>query len=69
MPGEADNAAITDSVLFESRVKITGKTPPDGNTKGVEIAVPLKYLGNFCRILEMPLINFEINLILNWSPG
>ena len=29
--------------------------------------VPLKYLNNFWRTLEMPLINFEINLILTWS--
>ena len=26
--------------------------------------VPLKYLSNFCKTLEMPLINREINLIL-----
>ena len=35
--------------------------------KNVEIMVPLKYLNNFWRTLEMPLINFEINLILTWS--
>ena len=29
--------------------------------------VPLKYLNNFWRFLEMPLINCEINLILIWS--
>ena len=29
-------------------------------------AVPLKYLSNFWRILEMLLINCEINLILTW---
>ena len=29
--------------------------------------VPLKYLSNFCRTLEMPLINCEDELILNWS--
>ena len=29
--------------------------------------VPLKYLSNFLRTLEMPLINCEINLILTWS--
>ena len=29
--------------------------------------VPLKCLINFCRTLEMPLINCEINLILTWS--
>ena len=31
--------------------------------------VPLKYLSNFCRTLEMPLINCEVNLILTWSPS
>ena len=35
--------------------------------KGVKIAVPLKYLSNFWRSLEMPLINFKIHLELNWS--
>ena len=34
----------------------------------VEIIVPLKYLSNFWRPLEMPLINSEVNLILTWSP-
>ena len=29
--------------------------------------VSLKYLSNFWKTLEMPLINFEINLILTWS--
>ena len=29
--------------------------------------VPLKYLSNFGRTLEMPLINCKINLILTWS--
>ena len=31
--------------------------------------VPLKYLSNFWRTLEMPLINCEVELILNWSRG
>ena len=31
------------------------------------MAVPLKYLSIFCRTLEMPLINCEINLILTCS--
>ena len=35
--------------------------------KNVEIMVPLKYLSNFWRTLEMPLINCESNLILTWS--
>ena len=29
--------------------------------------VPLKYLNNFWRTLEMPLINCEIKLFLGWS--
>ena len=47
-------------------MKITGKTPAAGNEKDVEIMVPLKYLSNFWRTLEMPLINCEVNLILTW---
>ena len=39
----------------------------DDGTKNVEIMVPLKYLSNFRRTLEMSLINCEINLDLNWS--
>ena len=29
--------------------------------------VLLKYLSNFWRTLEMPLINCEVNLVLTWS--
>ena len=61
------NDNIADSESFKSKVKITGKTPNNGNTKDVEIIVPLKYLSNFWRTLEMPLINCEVNLILTWS--
>ena len=35
--------------------------------KTVKIIVSLKYPSNFCRTLEMPLINCEINFDLNWS--
>ena len=54
----------TDS--FKSKAKITGRTGNVG-TKDVEIMVPLKYLSNFWRTLEMPLINCEVNFILTWS--
>ena len=37
------------------------------NEKDVEIMVPSKYLSNFWRTLEIPLINCEVNLILTWS--
>ena len=56
---------IADSESFKYKVKITGKTPDDGNMKDVEIIVPLKYLSNFWRTLKMPLINCE--LMLTWS--
>ena len=61
------NDNLVRSESFKSKIKITGKTPAAGNTKDVEIIVPLKYLSNFWRTLEMPLINCEINLILTWS--
>ena len=56
-------ANLTNS--FNFKAKITGQTGNDG-TKDVEIMVPLKYLSNFWRFLEMPLINCEVNLILTW---
>ena len=62
------NDNITESESFKSKIKTTGKFPDDGNTKNVEIVVPLKYLRiNFWRTLEMPLINCEIILDLTSS--
>ena len=55
---------LTDS--FNFKVKMIGQTGDDG-TKSVEIMVPVKYLSNIWRTLEMPLINCEINLNLIWS--
>ena len=42
----------------------------DRNKRGrkeVEIAVPLKHLGNFWNSLNIPLINCEVSLALSWS--
>ena len=61
------NNNLAGSESFKSKVKITGKTPANDNKKDVEIMVPLKYLSNFWRTLEMPLIDCEANLILIWS--
>ena len=58
-----DNA--TDS--FNFKAKRTNQTDDDGKVNNVEIMVPLEYLSNFWRTLEMPLINCEVNLILTWS--
>ena len=62
------NDNITQSESFKSKIEIIGKTSADGDTKDVEIIVQLKYLSNFWRTLEMPLINCEVILILTWSP-
>ena len=48
---------------FKSKIKITGKAPTASNAKDVERAVPLKYLNNLCKTLEVPLNNYEINLV------
>ena len=78
-PAVNDNEAIVDfneanaTDSFNFKNKITGQTAAnnnDGNIAGradIEIVVPLKYLSNFWRTLEMPLINCEIELILDWS--
>ena len=59
-----NEANATDSFSFKT--KITGQTNDDG-TININIMVPLKYLGNFWRTLEMPWINCEVELILTWS--
>ena len=60
-----NGANATDS--FNFKAKITAQTDNDGETNNVEIMVPLKYLSNFWRTLEMSLINCEVDLILTWS--
>ena len=56
-----NGANATDS--FNYKTKITGQTDDDGSIGNVEIMVPLKYLSNFWRTLEMPLINSELELV------
>ena len=36
------------------------------NRNGVKISTPLKYLSNFWRSLEMPLLNCKVELSLKW---
>ena len=62
-----DFTATNTTDSFNFKTKITGQTNNDGETNGVEIMVPLKYLSNFWRTLEMALINCEVELILTWS--
>ena len=39
------------------------------NSNGVKIVLPLRYLSNFWRSLEMPLINCKVELSLTWDPN
>ena len=52
--------------LFKYKASNIGNTENNGTKNGVKIAVPLKYLSNFWRSLEMPLINCKIELSLKW---
>ena len=51
---------------FKYKANLTANTEPNGAKKGVKIAVPLKYLSNFQRPLEMPLINCKVELSWKW---
>ena len=68
-----DNAS--DGKLFEYKTKLVGNTPERPGNEGyanrppvhVEVTIPLKYLSNFWRSLDWPLINCEIELDLSWT--
>ena len=62
------NYSIMDSKSFDYKVNFIKNGVTQGNlTKnGVKIVVPLTYLSNFWRSLNIPLINCEIELILTW---
>ena len=61
------NANLADSESLTSKTEMTGTTNAAGNEEDVEIMVPLMYLSNFWRALEIPLMNCEVNFILTWS--
>ena len=61
------NDNIANSESFGFKINKIGKTPAAGNTIDVKTAVPLKFLRNFWRTLEIPLSNCEINLIFTLS--
>ena len=64
-----DNANVTNddnAPSFKYKANLIGNTENNGTKNGVKIAVPLKYLSNFWRSLEMPLINCKVELSLKW---
>ena len=71
-PPEANAIAdLTDntSSSFTYKIELLGNPVLDGAIAklSVKIVVPLKYLSNFFRSLEMPLINCKVKLNLTWK--
>ena len=75
-PPEDDAVAdltADNSSSFKYKINLLGNvTEVDGDAAGVrrlnvKVVVPLKYLSNFFRSLEMPLINCKIKLNLTWG--
>ena len=73
-----DNIKVVNSNAFKYKNKITGNTYDVLNTaddyvaikegtQEIELAIPLRYLGNFWRALNMPLISCEKSLELKWN--
>ena len=60
------NYSIKDSKFFDYKTNITKELESDNVEKDVKIAIPLKYLSNFWRYLDMPPIICEISLTLSW---
>ena len=69
--GNPLNVALDNSTSFKYKASLLEKaTDADGNDrslKNAKIVVPLKYLSNFSRSLEMSLISCKIHLELNWN--
>ena len=72
-PNNFSNRNVVNSETFKYKNKIIGNTynATAGDdllgTIKIEIAIPLKYLGNFWRALNIPLISCEISLELKWN--
>ena len=70
---EPSNPLSSNAESFKYRTIITGKTydgDDDADKVGkneTEVVIPLTHLSNFCRTLNIPLINCEIELVLIWS--
>ena len=63
--------AIDNSQSFKYKAALLGKTANLVNNTNIsvkdsKIVVPLKYLSNFWKSLEIPLINCKVYLELNW---
>ena len=64
-----DDLTVDNSNSFKYKVSLLGNPVVADNIakRSVKVVVPLKYLSNFFRSLEMPLINYKIKLNLTWK--
>ena len=54
-----NNIKTTTSKSFEYKTKIIGRTSESNSTINTVAVLPLKYMSNFGRSLDLPLINCE----------
>ena len=57
---------IENAFSFKYEANFIGNTENNRIKNGVKVALPLRYLSNFWRSLEMPLINCKVELSLKW---
>ena len=57
IPNPAGNEQINNPIYIAN----------NGGTQEIELAIPLKYLDNFWRALNIPLISCEVSLELKWD--
>ena len=58
--------SVDNSPCFKYKANLLKNPAAKGILRNVEIVLPLKYLSNFFRSLEMPLINCKIHVELLW---
>ena len=61
-----NDLTVDNSSSFNCKSNIIGNLSLVGTRNNVKIVVPLKYLSNFWRSLEMQLINCKVELSLGW---
>ena len=64
---QINNKKTITTKSFEYKTKIIGRMQNNNNKLDAEIVAPLRYLSNFWRYLDLPLINCEIELDLRWK--
>ena len=62
-----NNNKTRTSKSLKYKTKIIGSTLNNNGRLNAKVVAPLKYLSNFWRSLDFPLINCEIELNLTWS--